>query len=200
VAQSILSDELLRQLIAVGQVDVLVGVPTLNSAATVGTVVRAVHQSFATDFLRERTVLINSDGGSSDGTPDVVRGASLREGETLIVPGALRTMHRISAPYHGLPGKGNALRTLFAAAELTQARATAQRQVQDQHHEGILTGTVTDQQGAAAGYAPRQAVFADLGGAEAAQQPGAVPGKAPQMTVGLVIPERELRLLTQVLG
>jgi len=125
VAQSILSDELLRQLIAVGQVDVLVGVPTLNSAATVGTVVRAVHQSFATDFLRERTVLINSDGGSSDGTPDVVRGASLREGETLIVPGALRTMHRISAPYHGLPGKGNALRTLFAAAELLQAKAVA---------------------------------------------------------------------------
>lgn len=120
-----LSDELLRQLIAVGQVDILVGVPTLNNAATVGTVVRAVHRSFATDFLRERTVLINSDGGSNDGTQEIVRGASLREDETLIAPESLRTIHRISAPYHGLPGKGGALRTLFAAAELLQAKAVA---------------------------------------------------------------------------
>ena len=33
--ESTLSDALLRQLIAVGQVDVLVGLPTLNNAATI---------------------------------------------------------------------------------------------------------------------------------------------------------------------
>jgi len=125
LAQRVLSDELLRQLIAAGQVDVLVGVPTLNNATTVGTVAGAVHRSFATDFLRVRTVLINCDGGSSDGTPEIVRGASLREDETLIAPGSLRTIHRISAPYHGLPGKAGALRTLLAAAELLQAKALA---------------------------------------------------------------------------
>ncbi len=35
----------------------------------------------------------------------------------------LRTLHRVLAPYHGLPGKHTALRTIFAAAELTQAKA-----------------------------------------------------------------------------
>ena len=35
---------------------------------------------------------------------------------------SLRTMHRVVTPYHGLPGKHTALRTLFAAAELTQAK------------------------------------------------------------------------------
>lgn len=122
---SLISDELLRRLMAVGQVDVLVGLPTLNNAATVGNVVAAVHRSFATHFRRQRTFLLNSDGGSDDGTPDIVREASLRQDETLTSREALRTIHRVSAPYHGLPGKGPALQTLFAVAELVQARAVA---------------------------------------------------------------------------
>jgi hypothetical protein len=121
----LLSDELVRALVAVGQVDILVGVPTLDNADTVGKVVSAVHRSFATHFPRERTVLVNSDGGSKDGTPEIVRGASLRDDETLIAVDSLRTIHRISAPYRGVPGKGAALRTLFAAADLLQARAVA---------------------------------------------------------------------------
>ena len=35
---------------------------------------------------------------------------------------SLRTLHRVVAPYHGLPGKHTALRTVFAAGELTQAK------------------------------------------------------------------------------
>lgn len=121
--ESLISDELLRRLMAVGQVDILVGIPTLNNAATVGQVVRAVHTSFASHFRRDRTFLLNCDGGSDDGTPEIVREASLKEEETLISKSALRTIHRVSAPYHGLPGKGSALQTLFAVAELVQARA-----------------------------------------------------------------------------
>jgi hypothetical protein len=117
-----LSDALLRQLIAVGQVDVLVGLPTLNNAATVTDIVRAVHVSFARDFPRLRTVMINSDGGSTDGTPELVRSASLSEADTLLTSHSLRTLHRVVAPYHGLPGKLTALRTVFAAVELTQAK------------------------------------------------------------------------------
>ena len=115
--QSALSDALLRQLIAVGQVDVLVGLPTLNNAATVADVVRAVHVSFTRDFPRLRTVMINSDGGSTDGTPELIRSASLSEADTLITSHSLRTIHRVVAPYHGLPGKHTLLRTVFAAAE-----------------------------------------------------------------------------------
>jgi hypothetical protein len=122
---SLISDDLLRRLMAVGQVDVLVGLPTLNNAGTVGDVARAVHTSFATHFRRERTLLLNCDGGSDDGTPEIVRGASLKEEETLVAKEALRTIHRVSAPYHGQPGKGPALQTLFAVAELVQAKAIA---------------------------------------------------------------------------
>ena len=120
--ESILSDALLRQLIAVGQVDVLVGLPTLNNAATVVDVVRAIHECFTRDFHRLRTVLINSDGGSTDGTPDLIRDASFTATDMVQTSHSLRTFHRVVAPYHGLPGKHTALRTVFAAGELIQAK------------------------------------------------------------------------------
>ena len=119
---SALPDALLKQLIAVGQVDVLVGLPTLNNAATIVDVVRAVHVSFTRDFPRLRTVMINSDGGSTDGTPDLIRGATFTEADRVQTSHPLRTLHRVLAPYHGLPGKHTAMRTVFAAAELTQAK------------------------------------------------------------------------------
>jgi hypothetical protein len=121
----VLSDELLHHLMAVGHVDMLVGVPTLNNALTIRPVVKAVHQAFSRYFPRDRTVLINSDGGSEDGTPNLVRNASADDTETLTVSHSLRTVHRISTPYHGVPGKGNALRQIMTAADLTQARAVA---------------------------------------------------------------------------
>jgi hypothetical protein len=123
--ESSLSDALLRQLMAVGQVDILVGLPTLDNAATIIDVVRAIHLSFARDFLRLRTVMINSDGGSTDGTPELVRAASLSDTDMVQTSYSLRTAHRVVAPYHGLPGKLTALRTIFAAAELTQAKVLA---------------------------------------------------------------------------
>src|SRR5262245_42410509 len=107
---------------AVGQVDILVGLPTLNNASTVVEIVRAAHVSFTRDFPRLRTVMINSDGGSTDGTPELIRAASFTDADTLLTSHSLRTLHRVVAPYHGLPGKHTALRTLFAAVELTQAK------------------------------------------------------------------------------
>ena len=120
---TILSDELLSSLMAVGQVDVLVGLPTLNHSDSVGPVVRAAHVAFNRELARERTALVNVDGGSADGTPDIVRDASIVDRETLVASQSLRTRHRISGPYHGVPGKAAALRTVFAAADLLQARA-----------------------------------------------------------------------------
>lgn len=120
--ESTLSDALLRQLIAAGQVDILVGLPTMNNAATIVDVVRAVHECFTRDFPRLRTVMINSDGGSTDGTPDLVRDASFAHADMVQTSHSLRTLHRVVAPYHGLPGKLTALRTVFAAGELTQAK------------------------------------------------------------------------------
>jgi hypothetical protein len=104
----------------VGQVDVLVGVPTLNHADTIGPVMAAVQASFGTTFARQRTVLVNSDGGSTDGTTAITRDRSAEDRETFTTSHGLRTTHRISAPYHGV-GIQNAVHQLFAIADLLQA-------------------------------------------------------------------------------
>jgi hypothetical protein len=119
---SILSDELVRQLVAVGQVDILVGVPTFNNAPTIASIVKTLHVGLAKHFPRERTVLISPDGGSDDGTPDLVRTAPLADAERQ-GSSSLRTTHRVTAPYRGIPGRANGVRTVFAAADLLQARA-----------------------------------------------------------------------------
>lgn len=122
---SLLSDDLLQHLIAVGQVDVLVGLPTLDNASTVGPVLLSVHEAIARAFARTRVALLNSDGGSQDGTQDALRSASAGSADLLLASHSLRTMHRVVAPFHGLPGRRTALHTIFAAADLLQARAVA---------------------------------------------------------------------------
>lgn len=122
---SFLTDELLQHLIAAGQVDVLIAVPTFHHAATVGPVIRALNEGLARHFPRERTLLLHTDGGSTDGTQEAAREAARAEGELFTSKHLLRTIHRISAPYQGLPGRRSAVLTVFAAAELTQAKAVA---------------------------------------------------------------------------
>jgi hypothetical protein len=123
--ETYLSDEFVRQLTAVGQVDVLVGVPTFNNRDTIERVLSAIQVGLVKYFPRERSVLISPDGGSTDGTPELVNGASIKDFRTLLTPNPLRTMHRIIAPYHGIHGKESALRIIFAAADLLRAKACA---------------------------------------------------------------------------
>jgi glucosylglycerate synthase len=123
--ESILTDEFLRQLIDVGEADVLVGVPTYNNAATVGHVVQAIRAGLLKYFPRERAVIVNADGGSRDSTSDLVQGASINDLQHSTDLNALRTLHCISAEYAGGPATGTALRTILASAELLRVSACA---------------------------------------------------------------------------
>src|SRR6266436_9087455 len=74
---SFLTDDFLRQLINVGEVDILVGLPTHNNAKTVGSIIHTVRDGILRSFPRERVVIINADGGSRDGTPELITGISI---------------------------------------------------------------------------------------------------------------------------
>lgn len=123
--ESILTDEFLRQLINVGEADLLIGVPTYNNAATVGQVVQTIRAGLLKYFPRERAVIVNADGGSRDQTPDLVRGASINDAQVSSDFQALRTLHCISSEYPGEPSTATALRTILASAELLRASACA---------------------------------------------------------------------------
>ena len=120
---TLLTDDFLRQLINVGEVDILVGLPTHNNANTIEPVIRAIQAGILKCFPRERAVIINADGGSQDGTPELVIGASIDDVWSVSKVYALRTLHSISTRYARSPEPGTALRTILAAADLLRAKA-----------------------------------------------------------------------------
>ncbi len=120
--ETFLTDEFLRQLINVGEVDILIGVPTHNNARTIGPVIQAIQAGILKCFPRERVVIINPDGGSRDGTPDLVAAASISDVRHASKLHTLRTLHSITTEYGNVADPGTALRTVLAASELLRAR------------------------------------------------------------------------------
>jgi len=123
--ETILSDDFLRELMNVGEVDLLIGVPTYNDAQTVGQVVQAIRTGLLKFFPRQRAAIINADGGSKDNTQDLVRAASISDLQHADNLYALRTLHCISTRYAGAPSSGTALHTIMAASDLLRAGACA---------------------------------------------------------------------------
>jgi hypothetical protein len=122
---SFLTDDFLRELIDVGEVDILVGIPTYNNAQTIAPFVQAIQAGILKNFPRERAVIINADGGSRDGTPEAILSASIDDVRRVPNLYALRTLHAISTQYASSPSSGAALRTILSAAELLRAKACA---------------------------------------------------------------------------
>lgn len=123
--ETFLSDDFVSQLTAVGEVDILVGLPTLNNRDTVQRIVNAIIVGLVKYYPRERSVLINPDGGSKDGTSEAVQAASIPDFRAVLAANPLRTMHVVRAQYAGVRGHNEALRMLFAAADLLGAKACA---------------------------------------------------------------------------
>jgi hypothetical protein len=107
---SALPGEVRKELRRVGHADLVVGIPSFQNAATVGHVVRTVAEG-ADRLLGLRTLVLNADGGSTDGT---------REAAVVSpVPASVRVL---STTYEGVPGKGTAVRAVLEAAQLVGAR------------------------------------------------------------------------------
>ncbi len=122
--ENFLPSQLIERLAQIGEADIVVGIPSYNNARTIGHVVRACSAGLAKYFPHRRSVLINSDGGSKDGTPEVVLQTELEtESLLLVAPQRLHPIQRISTAYHGVPGKGSAFRTIFAVARQLNAKA-----------------------------------------------------------------------------
>jgi glucosylglycerate synthase len=123
--ESFLTDDFVRRLISVGELDILVGLPTYNNAKTIGSVVTAIQDGILQWFPRDRAAIINADGGSRDGTAELVVNASIDDVRRRADRSALRTLHSISMQYGNGIARGTAMRTILATAELLRARAGA---------------------------------------------------------------------------
>ena len=103
--------------------DIVVGIPSYNNGRTIGHVARAVFGGLAKYFPQLTGVVINSDGGSTDNTRHEVLSARVEEAQMMMVSTPVVAAHRLSFPYHGLPGKGSAFRLIFQMARKLGAKA-----------------------------------------------------------------------------
>ncbi len=122
---STLRTEVRDQLERIGQTDIIVGIPSFNNARTIGHVVRAVQGGLAKYFPDHKALIVNSDGGSTDGTSEVVQNASIDDFKAILLHHRVEPAAKIILPYSGIPGKGSAFRTIFEIADVLGAKACA---------------------------------------------------------------------------
>ncbi|HON28906.1 MAG TPA: glycosyltransferase [Mesotoga infera] len=90
--------------------DLVVGIPSYNNATTIEHVVRVSAEGLK-EYFGGNGMILNSDGGSSDGTQERFMGVNTGQVE------------KISFAYRGVPGKGSALRAILEAARELDAKA-----------------------------------------------------------------------------
>lgn len=122
---TVLDTKVHAQLAQLGRADIVVGIPSFNSARTIGHVVRAVQAGLAKYFPQHRAVLVNSDGGSTDGTMDQVQHSGIEDFTSILLHHQVEPIAKLAFPYSGIPGKGSAFRSVFEIARLLEARACA---------------------------------------------------------------------------
>jgi glycosyltransferase involved in cell wall biosynthesis len=102
-----------RKLRSLGNMDIVVGIPSFNCAHTINYVIYQVVRGLAKYFMDKKAVIIVSDGGSSDGTLDVVKAIKLPS-DVKVIP----------MEYVGISGKGTAIRAVFEIMKTLEAEAS----------------------------------------------------------------------------
>jgi glucosylglycerate synthase len=125
--ETFLSDDLLRQLMSVGEVDLLVGVLSHSSANTMRRAAHYVEKSLQQNFVRQRVAIISVEGGTLQDSSSDEDSSDGQPGSSLYFKGlsSLRTIHRITAGFNGTPSPGLALRTILSSSDLLRAKACA---------------------------------------------------------------------------
>lgn len=119
------SPDILREIDGIGKADIVIGIPSYNNAGTIGHVVRAVQAGLAKYFPHLKAVLLNSDGGSTDGTTSVVRNSAIDDFRSVMVFHDAHPLFKVAALYSGIPGKGSAFKAVFEVAGALDAKACA---------------------------------------------------------------------------
>ncbi|MSP13027.1 MAG: hypothetical protein EXR62_08715 [Chloroflexi bacterium] len=102
--ESALKPETLKRIQEIGKADVVVGIPTYRNSRTIAHVMQTAAEGLLQSFPDKTVVLMTADGMSTDDTYQVML-------ETPIP----RPVHKVVSTHQGLPGKGNAIRSMWEA-------------------------------------------------------------------------------------
>lgn|SRR5574337_2207276 len=102
--------------------DVVVGLLTLNNAGTVEHVMKSLIEGLQRFFGGASVMIVNCDGGSQDGTPEIVERLAAGQVAFRIVPGAAGPYTNLATD-SGLSGRADDVRRLCETAQSLQAKA-----------------------------------------------------------------------------
>jgi glycosyltransferase involved in cell wall biosynthesis len=129
----VLTPRTIEEIEKIKKVDILVGIPSYNNENTIGHVLRAVRLGLTKYFPKFKSIIINSDSGSSDKTRKIVRNSNKDyEGlDTILIAHEMhpymRSLHtpisEMMTTFRGTPGKGKAFRRIFEIAHALSAKA-----------------------------------------------------------------------------
>ena len=94
--------------------NILIGIPSFNSARTIGHVVDQCSRGLSEFFDDQRNVILVSDGGSADSTVHTVENMKMQQGVELV-----------ACRYQGTSGKGSAVKAIFEASIKLGTRSLA---------------------------------------------------------------------------
>jgi glycosyltransferase involved in cell wall biosynthesis len=121
----LIKEEALEKIQEIKEADLLVGIPTFNSAQTIGHVVQTVRDGIAKYFPNSKSVIVNCDGDSTDGTMDIVKNTAIDLSQSALSSHKKNSVFTIATHYQGMPIKGNAFRTFFEIASTLNVKACA---------------------------------------------------------------------------
>ncbi len=112
--ESALRPDAAQRIQDLGHADLVVGIPCYNSEKTLAHVIQTVSEGLAFAEPHARSLIIVSDGGSTDDTREIALECPVRPWQEKLV-----------TIYRGPDGKGSAVRLVLEAAETLRARACA---------------------------------------------------------------------------
>lgn len=99
---------------SLGHADIVIGIPSYQSGSGIVHVIKTAAEGLDKYYPKLKSVIIISDGGSTDGSREKARDADISD-----------SIEKIVALYDGTPGKGSSLMAVFDAAEHLKAKAIA---------------------------------------------------------------------------
>lgn len=113
-----------KELRRIKDADIVVGIPSFNNADTIGRVVKAADLGLAKYFSHQKSVIIISEGGEHEKTRDVVDILKDKQYfENSFVSRPEFETEILVIKYQGTSGKGTAVKAIFEAAQVLNARA-----------------------------------------------------------------------------
>lgn len=129
----ILTPKTQEQVEKIKKADILVGIPSYNNENTIGHVIKAVRLGLTKYFPKYKSVIVNSDSGSTDKTRKIIRNnlSDYNELGSILIAHEIhpysRSLHtpisEMVTSFRGAPGKGKAFRRIFEIANELKVKA-----------------------------------------------------------------------------